>query len=480
MKYLQSRFRQFLTDGYRSTRAAMLLAAALLFVGTVIAQTDPDDPDDAVAIFNQAQELHEKGDLKAAIDLYKKAIKIFPEFPEAEYQCGVAYLALGNVADAEHAFRRAVELRADWTLAMTSLGSLLVQNGKFTEADTILTRATELDTQNFPAYAAMAELRLKIKASPPLLQELLTKIVQATGKAKPTASLWTARAALENALGKRDAAKVSLATALSLDPKNKFALTETADIALSEGDVVGANDATSSLEKIAPDAASTKILRARVLVADGKTSEALKILDAIGTDSAEAADLRKRLTASGSENAADLEKLLETDPNNGTVLGRLCSLDRVSAPDKALEYCRRASEAEPNNINHAVGYGAALVQSKQYEQAVALFNKILAIAPDNGTAHANRATALFQLKRFADAKTEYRWLVAKQPDLAAAYYFLGITHDQLAEYLDAMANYQQFLRRADPAKSQLEIDKVNLRIPALQRLIKESKGKKVG
>jgi tetratricopeptide (TPR) repeat protein len=145
---------------------------------------------------------------------------------------------------------------------------------------------------------------------------------------------------------------------------------------------------------------------------------------------------------------------------------------------KALDYCKRASEAEPNNLTYVIGFGAALVQAKQFESAVSIFRKITAIAPDNYTAHANLAIALFQLKRFAEAKTEYLWIAEKQPDLAITYYFLGIIYDTLTEYLDAIANYQQFQRLANPEKNKLEIDKINLRMPALQKLIKDKKGKK--
>ena len=95
------------------------------------------------------------------------------------------------------------------------------------------------------------------------------------------------------------------------------------------------------------------------------------------------------------------------------------------------------------------------------------------IAPDNYTLRANLATALFQLNRFQDAKTEYVWLTEKQPDLAITYYLLGIVHDRLEEFTDAMANYQQFLRLADMDANKLEIDKVNLRLPALQKQIKK-------
>ena len=68
--------------------------------------------------------------------------------------------------------------------------------------------------------------------------------------------------------------------------------------------------------------------------------------------------------------------------------------------------------------------------------------------------------------------------LAAQPTSAAAFYFLAIIHDQLNEYLDAMANYQQYLKLADPGSNKLEIEKVNLRLPGLQKQIKDGKGKK--
>ena len=66
-------------------------ALAMFTALTVSAQGEAAD-DDAVAVFNQAQEVHEKGDLAGAIALYDKALKIMPEFPEAEYQIGRAHV----------------------------------------------------------------------------------------------------------------------------------------------------------------------------------------------------------------------------------------------------------------------------------------------------------------------------------------------------------------------------------------------------
>lgn len=466
---------------YFSRKQVFVLAFSLILSFSAalnsFAQEDVE-PEDAVAVFNQGQDAHEKGDLKTAIELYQKALKIIPEFPEAEYQLGIAYLALEQTDNAEKAFRRAIELREDWSLPMASLGSVLVRKNEFADAEKILTKAVEIDEMNFPAFVALTDLRLKTKAAPEILQELLTKLQFLTSKAKPTASIWSARAAVERTLGDKASAKTSINRSLSIEPNNKFALMERIEIALSENDSAGALEFAVNLNKIAPDNTNSKFLLARVYAENGKTDEALKILDSVSNPSAEMTAFRAKIAANTSVNVADLEKQLETDAKNVTVLGRLCSLLRTESPLKALDYCRRAYEAEPTNLNYVIGFGAALVQAKQYENAANIFKKIIAVAPDNYTAHANLAVALFQLKRFSEAKTEYLWLAEKQPDLPVTYYFLGIIHDQLTEYMDAMANYQQFLRLADAEKNKLEIERVNLRLPSLQKQIKDKKGKK--
>ncbi len=461
----------------RITRVVMVLMLVAFSLSSVAAQ-DSDDADDAVAIFNEAQTLHENGKLAEAIVLYEKAINALPEFPEAEYQRASALQSLGKNDEAEKGFRRAVELKPDWTLAMTGLGSLLVKRGNFSEAEPILIKALETEPQNPTALTALVELRLMTKASKIVLQDLLTKVSSLTAKANPTASLWSAKAVLEFALGKLEQAKASLTSTLALDPNNREAMFQLADIALAEGDLQRANSLAGVLEKSGQNKDEINLLRANILAGEGKFDEALKQLGAITKPNAAALSLRSQIVANSSQNPADLEKQLETDAMNVKLLGRLCNLYRKDDPQKALAFCRRANAIEPTNVSHAVGYGAALVQAKQYDAAVNLLRNILQKVPDNRTAHANLATALFQLDRYVEAKSEFEWLTAKEPTLAGPYYFLAIAHDHLSEYMDAMANYQSFLRLADPAANKLDIEKINLRLPQLQKLIKEGKGKK--
>lgn len=457
--------------------AVMVFCLCLCIVVPVRAQDEDGNPaEDAVALFQKGQDAHEKGQLKEAIEFYDKAIAAVAEFPEAEFQKGNAWLSLGKRDDAEKAFRKALEHRPEWTLALANLGSLLVGKGAFAEAEPYLKKAILLDSQNALAYSALTELRLRTKSTTDELKDLLSRLTALTERAKPTAGAWAARAALEVALGEKSASRASFNRALELDPKNQFALISKASAMLDEGDTAGAESVIGSIGPSSSD--NVTMLRARLLFETGKTDDAINLLKDIGNPSPDIVALREKLLVSKSDNVADLEKQLEKKADDAFILGKLCSLYRAAAPAKALSYCRRAAGADPQNLNHAIGFGAALVQAKMYTEAVELFRKLQALSPENMTIRANIATALFQLKRYPEAKEEYQWITQRQPASAIAFYFLGITHDQLMEYADAMANYQLFLRYADAEKNKLEIEKVNLRLPTLQKQIKDKKGKR--
>ena len=117
------------------------------------------------------------------------------------------------------------------------------------------------------------------------------------------------------------------------------------------------------LTKNAVDKSVVKILSARILAKRGKLDEAIKVLNEANDPSREANELKSQLIAANSQNGTEVEKLLAENPSDPTLLSRLCSLYRAENPAKALEYCRQASELEPRSIDHAIGYGAALVPS---------------------------------------------------------------------------------------------------------------------
>src|SRR5262249_53581265 len=152
-----------------------------------------------------------------------------------------------------------------------------------------------------------------------------------------------------------------------------------------------------------------------------------------------------------------LETLLQKNPRNAMLLGKLGASYRTDDPNRSLDFYRRANEIEPGNPEYAAGYSSALVQARRFAEAVVILRKVVSVAPGNYAAHANLATALYELKRFAEAVPEYEWLLKAKPDLFVAYYFVATAHDKLGEYEDALAAYETFMAHADTTANELEV-----------------------
>lgn len=467
--------------------------ALLLCVSPLYAQTSGGDgtgEDDPVQLFQQGQDAHEAGDLKHAIDLYDRALKARSEFPEAEFQRASALQLLNRLPEAEKGFRRAIELQPDWSLPYTALGKLLLSLERLDEAEKILERAIELDDKNTSGLVALTDVYLRTKAPREKLQHLLEDLKRATERDQTSAFVWRARAEVEFVLDEKTAAAASLDRALMLDNQNVEALMRRAELRAAAGnyaaaiaDSIEANQI--ELNRPTHSALKTSLLLARIYVQAGKPDDAVKVLDALDEKSKALPEvvqfrnsLQKDCSTSTAEDRAATEEMLKRDPRNATLLSCLGAALRTVDPAHSLELYRQAAEVEPGNIRYAVGYSAALVQARRFEEAVVILRRILGVQPDNFTAHANLATALYELKQFPAALAEYKWLLEAKPDLVVAYYFIATAHDFLGEYADALAAYETFLARASAQTNQLEIDKVNLRLPVLRNQVKRGEGMK--
>ena len=138
--------------------ATLALIAVVLCVRPVMAQSE--DETDPVKLFDKGQDAHAKGDYKLAVELYEAAIKLKPEFPEAEFQRAMALLFSNHKAEAIEGFNRAVALRPDWAMAYSKFGGELAFTGNNDrEAEPILRRAVELNDKDVVAMTHLAVLR---------------------------------------------------------------------------------------------------------------------------------------------------------------------------------------------------------------------------------------------------------------------------------------------------------------------------------
>ena len=477
----------------RSSRPLIrVLVLVLISVCGQYALAQTDDPangeTDPIKLFERGQDAHAKGDIKLAIQLYEAAIKLKPEFPEAEFQRAMIMVGTDRQAEAVDGFKRAVALRPDWAMAYSKFGIALSRPGTFDrDAEPILRRAIELDAQDLQGTVALAFVRQRAGD----YKEAATLIRTATELKGATAQTWQQRAFIElgNAGNDNSAALSSITHAIQLEPENPSLRVDRARLLIKKDPAAALADldkARSALALTSPNAQLSVVLDvARLYASAGKPDQSLRLIDSLDEKirtTRPVAELRAEIAAdTGSntpEDRAMMEQLLQSNPKNASLLARLGDAYRRIDPAKSQDYYYRALQLDPKNEKYAVGYGAALVQARQFAEAEKILRQVTSANPDNYTAHANLALALFELKRFPEALPEYEWLATVKPDLGVTYFFIAIAHDNLGEYQQAMDAYQKFLTRADPVNNKLEIEKVNLRLPTLRDQIKRGQGVK--
>jgi tetratricopeptide (TPR) repeat protein len=477
---------------YRFSFTAIKLALPFLlacFFVQAHAQTDDtfgDSAADPVKLFERAQSLHARGELQKAIEYYEQAIKVRPEFPEAEFQRSNALVSLGRLSEAEIGFNRAITQKPNWSLPYSALGALLLRQQKDAEAESALRKAIAIDSRDNVALRLLAELRLHAGDSKAALD--FAKRASSDRDAPASAFIVLARA--QRTTGDLSGALASLNKVLDGDPANVAALLERADLQTDQKNYETAIADLKAAEKLRSGDKLILARQAYVYQQAGQVDEAQKAAKAAGLEvQTVAGDGKPGVVGTAEEieaaNSADpaiarkaLETLLVKNPRNPMLLARLGASYRKDDPAKSMELYRQAAQIQPESADYALGYASALVQARQFGAAAELLRKVIRENPDNYIAHANLATALYELKQYENAVPEYQWILAAKPDVVVAYYFIATAHDYLGEYPEALASYETFLSRADAKTNQLEIDKVKLRLPTLRRQIQLGEGKK--
>src|SRR6185369_6767981 len=191
-----------------SLRKTLLLTAiclGLLSLGSTAYSQEAfgDDATDPVRLFERGQGAHARGELEKAIGFYEQALKVRPEFPEAEFQRGSALASLGRLNEAEAAFRLAISYKKNWSLPYSALAVVLMRQSRDKDAEQFFRQALTVDNKDAIALRALSELRLR--AGDP--KEALELAKRATANADAPASAWVSLAMAERANGNMAAAK---------------------------------------------------------------------------------------------------------------------------------------------------------------------------------------------------------------------------------------------------------------------------------
>ncbi len=124
----------------------------------------------------------------------------------------------------------------------------------------------------------------------------------------------------------------------------------------------------------------------------------------------------------------------------------LSSQERV---EKILEFEELLGE-KPQKKDDRVGLffelGNLLIADKEYEGAIASYEKAIEIKPDYHQAWNNRGNAQYYLGEYREAIASYEKAIEIKPDYHQAWYNRGNAQSDLGEYREAIASYEKAIQ----------------------------------
>jgi tetratricopeptide (TPR) repeat protein len=110
-----------------------------------------------------------------------------------------------------------------------------------------------------------------------------------------------------------------------------------------------------------------------------------------------------------------------------------------------LEICNRAIKESADQQDLAASYnnrGVIEFYYKQYQEALADFDKASTLAPQLAATHINKGYVLMVLQRYADSLMAFdKGIALGPPNAAKAYYNRGVAHEQEGHIRDAYYDY---------------------------------------
>lgn len=104
---------------------------------------------------NYAMVLKNTAKLAEAEVYVRRALEIYPEFPEAAFGMAVIHIKGGRLSDAESWLAKTLELNPRHLDALLTLGRLYFKNGRIERAEGKFKQALRVDPQNYPARVSM-------------------------------------------------------------------------------------------------------------------------------------------------------------------------------------------------------------------------------------------------------------------------------------------------------------------------------------
>lgn len=358
--------------------------------------------------------------------------------PQVWFDLGFAESHLRKNADAIAAYKKATELSPKWFEANRNLGLALAKSGNLADAATALRAATELKP--------------------------------GTGEKQALSNVWFS---LAQVLAGSDA-KESLAAyqrAEQLDPGNAGAILGAGELMEAQGDTAGAERQYLAAAQMSNPEGLQRLVR--FYVKQKRMSDAEiwlhKYVAANPRDSAAQAELGSVLAAEGkTKEAIAVLEIADKNSPEPVVGHELATLYLQAKQYEAAErLLRDLLQKNPSAAQLHCDLGSALLHEHKYAEAEAELLQGLKLNPRQDDAYWELAYAAQQNQQYELAIRVLDARGQRLPETAATYWIRAVAYDSLGAFKPAAQNYKLFLA-ADGGKSPDDEFKARHRLKAIE------------
>ena len=127
------------------------------------ALSSPTTKEDARQFYNDGYRAFHSNDFPKAIDLYKKAIAIDPQYADAYDNCGLSYRRLGNLDSAETYYKKSINLNPKAMIAHANLAIVYTDKGNLNAALNEYNEIKKYNSNDPEAFYGAADIYFRME-----------------------------------------------------------------------------------------------------------------------------------------------------------------------------------------------------------------------------------------------------------------------------------------------------------------------------
>ncbi|MCC7176411.1 MAG: tetratricopeptide repeat protein [Bryobacterales bacterium] len=427
---------------------------ALSLLDNEILKAVPNDPIGTALRATLWLEMGNRNQLQQAVSELESAVSRLPRNAVVRYNLGRAYWAKGDVDLARAQFKAAIETQPDYIAPRLAMAQLQISRGENAQAlqsaDEILQQSrTNLGARLLRSLAlqgmgkldeARAELQLILKTRPDSpeakfrlgILELRARNFQAAeqvfrqcladGKQEPLCQIGLAE--VYNAQQQYGKSVELLAAEVSKDPGRRELRLALANTCVLAKKYDQAMEAYKYLIAKEPESADLHMRLGETYRRSGNSGMAIeyfrraKQLQPNNPDAAIWLALLLHQTGKEADAKVEYEQILRLQNDNPVALNNLAYLlaEHGGDLDVALTYAQRAKQRLPQSLEISDTLGWVYLKKNLRNNALEIYNDLVAKAPQNPTFRYHRAMALFQSGDKPQARKELESALRNNPN----------------------------------------------------------------